>query len=442
MATTATRADVARLFGRAAFGATSADLDTWAGRPYVDAVDSLLAKPTLDILRGTPLAALDPVRSPAASQSLAAAQQWWLEQMRKASNPLEERLTLLWHDHFATGIENPPDVAMMLKQNDTIRAHALGNFRDLVNALNVDPAMLFWLNGTQSSRPVANENYAREFFELFTLGKYPQVYGERDVREAARAFTGWVATATTNAATFNANRHDTGKKTVLGQAFSDLGDQEHVNVTRIALEQAIAPRFIAYKLVRGLAYDPGNTDLLRSPDPLVVRVADVLSKTNWDLRAAVRELLVSDEFRYASGAHEVVREPVEVIVAAYKALGMNASTALASNSAQRMGQRLFDPPSVGGWPVGTTWLSPTSIVARYDFAIALFAAWTGQTPKPTVPASADLAAWTALLGLAALSDNTASSVRAYLASRKAAAEAELQPGVFALLLTSPDWMVI
>jgi hypothetical protein len=122
---------------------------------------------------------------------------------------------------------------------------------------------------------------------------------------------------------------------------------------------------------------------------------------------------------------------------------MNANTPLASNAAYRLGQRLFDPPGVDGWPAGATWLSPTSIVARYDFAISLFPAWTGQTPAPTVPASGDLAAWTALLGLASLSDNTVSAVKSYLAPRKpAAGEAELQAGVFALLLTSPDWMVL
>ncbi len=444
MAPIASRVDIARLFGRAAFGATAADLDAWTGKPYADAVESLLAKPGLDALRGTPLQGLDAVeRRPGAPANIAAAQQWWLQQMRKTANPLEERLTLLWHDHFATAVQNPPNVAMLLAQNDTLHAHALGNFRDLVNAINVDPAMLFWLNGTQSSRPIPNENYAREFFELFTLGKYPQVYGERDVRETARAFTGWVAQANTNAATFNANRHDAGKKTVLGQSFGDLGDQEHLNVTRIALEQPIAPRFVAYKLVRGLAYDPDNSDLLQSPDPLVARVADVLSKTGWDIRSALRTLLLSDEFRYPSATRQIVRQPVEVIVAAHKALGMNANTPLASNAANRLGQRLFDPPGVDGWPVGTTWLSPTSIVARYDFALALFNAWVAQTPKPTVPASGDLAAWTALLGLGALSANTINAVKSYLAPRKpAAGEAELQAGVFALLLTSPDWMVI
>ena len=431
----ASRSDVARLFGRAAFGATQAQLDQWQGKPYADVVESLVTP------AGGPLTG---VLAPAAirSGSLDGAQRSWLEQMRSTSTPLVERMTLFWHDHFATGVQNPqPNIALLVNQNDTIRTHALGSVRELVRAMNIDPAMLFWLNGTQSARPIPNENYARELFELFTLGKYPQVYSEGDIREAARALTGWVANAGTQSSAFNANRHDAGQKTVLGRRFGNLAAEEHLSVTEIALEQPVAPRFIAYKLVRNFAYEPAAGDLLRNPDPLVARVAAALRNTNWDIRSAVRTLLLSDEFRLPSPGRQIVRQPAESVVATCKALGISADTPAAVAATNRMGQRLFDPPSVGGWPVGATWLSPGSMLARYDFAVAAWTAWNAKFPKPALPAAADLGAWTALAGLAGLSGTTDATLRAYLDSRRTAPELERQQGVFTLIFTSPDWMV-
>lgn len=445
---TATRADVARLLGRVAFGATAADLDTWTGKRYADLVESLLT--------AAPLVEVDDLRRVLSSfdrtfgneresfdiGQLRRAQGWWLQLMTSTAAPLRERMTLLWHGHFATARKSPyPDTAMLVDQNQTIRTHALGNFRDLVLAMNTDPAMLWWLDGTTSSRPVANENYGRELFELFTLGKFPQVYGEHDIREAARALTGWQADPTVRQPSFDANRHDAGRKRVLGRDIANLAELEHEAVVDAALAQPVAPRFIAYKLVRELAYDPGRADLLRKPDSLVARVAAALG-AKWDIAAAVRTLLLSDEFRFASGPRQGVRQPVELVVHAAKAVGSGPDDDLLVAALAGMGQRLFDPANVGGWPFAGTWLSPVTTLARYQFAARMWELYAGNGFHTALPTASDLPAWAARFGMPGWTASTERAVRSFLTAKAKATEDERQAGVLILLLSSPDWLVL
>src|SRR5688572_29560395 len=166
--------DVARLLGRTSFGATAADLDLWTGRNYADLVESIVATSAAPVPAPAPLpdevVRLSLEHNKDASWAPAqAARAWWLERMRTSPFPLLERMTLFWHGHFATAVSIPPFVYDLIRQNQTIRTHALGSFRDLAAAMTVDPAMLYWLNGYHNTIPHPNENYAREFFELFTL---------------------------------------------------------------------------------------------------------------------------------------------------------------------------------------------------------------------------------------------------------------------------------
>ncbi|HEX7166142.1 MAG TPA: DUF1800 domain-containing protein [Acidimicrobiales bacterium] len=448
----ASRADVARLFGRAAFGATSTDLDLHTNRPYVDVVDFLLTVPD-PALR--PPAADDVTRLQQESSGTAAtAAQWWLERMRTTTYPLEERLTLFWHDHWATAIGESPAVPGVMKQNQTLRIHSLGSFRTMCQALTIDPAMLQWLDGERSTKNKPNENYAREFFELFTLGVFPQTYTETDIREAARAFTGWVVDPTTGAARFEPSRHDTGTKTILGQTVTNLGAEEYKAVIEIALSQPIASRFVAYKLVQNLAYVPTSLDLLADPDPLVEEIAAALRANDWQLRPAIRTMLLSDNFRSASAAagRQVVRQPVELCVHATKATRLGANNGTLYSYLTRAGQTLLRPPNVGGWPVGKAWLSPSTTTARYDLAVQvanLHNQRAEQVRSLFLPATADIdtggAAWAAFMGLHAFTSNTLATLRSYLASRRGrggVTEFELQAGVFVLAATSPDWQVM
>jgi len=454
---TASADDVTRLLGRVAFGATEADLDAWTGKPYAALVEHLLdvpaiatRAPAVDEARRLSLA-VDAdgrfVRIDDGTDGLDGARGWWLERMRTTPYPLEERMTLLWHGHFATGPGTPyPNQSMLMAQNQTIRSHALGSFSSLVTAMTIDPAMLYWLNGAENAPPEPNENYAREFFELFTLGKSPQVYSETDIREAARAFTGWTVDFL-GRPSFKLARHDRGRKLVLRRDISDLGEKEHLAVAEVALAHPVAARFIAWKLVAGLAYEPVPANLLARPDPLVRAVADTLRASSWDIRAALRRLLLDDRFRAASPARgqQLVRQPVDVVVSAAKALGVSADGSEQLHLLAEMGQRLFAPPNVGGWPVEREWFSPSTMIARYDFGLALHRQHilgSAELALDPLPPPDDVPAFARRLGLARVSPTTVAAVRRYLDRRKDAGVDERESYVLALLLASPDWMVM
>jgi uncharacterized protein (DUF1800 family) len=440
-----TREEIARLFGRAAFGATAADLDAWTGRPYADAVSSLLDFPPL----GDRGAAADDTQRAGIerlgqngtnAEAVRPAVKWWLERMRTTKYPLEERMTLFWHGHFATALRYPfPDVAMLMGQNQTLRRHALGNFRSLTRDITVDPAMMEWLNGSQNSIPAPNENYARELLELFTLGKFPQVYAENDVREAARVLTGWTTDTGFRTTKFNAAGHDTGSKTVLGAVIGNEGASEYHHLIDVALAQPVSPRFLAAKLVANFAYQPDFTNLLTRPDPLVAAVADTLRATDWDIRSAMRTLLLSDEFRSgdAGASRLLVRQPVELAVAAGKALGVSLDVTDVVYALSRMNQDLFGPPNVGGFPMGLGWLSPSTVLGRYELASVI----AGRKPSG-LPSSGDLDGFARRLGVAGWSAETVSGVQGYLAESAKLPEDYKQASVLILLLTSPDWAVI
>lgn len=441
----ATRADIARLFGRAAFGATLADLQTWEGRPYVEAVDHLLAVPSLE---ARPLALDEPNRLLLASPNLAIerGQRWWLERMRTTAYPLEERLTLLWHDHFATSWQGDfPDTAMMMRQNQLLRRYALGSFRTLAEQIILDPAMLYWLDGVQNTAASKNENFAREFFELFTLGVRPQLFTEWDIREATRVFTGWVVDANTGEPRFVAGRHDNGTKVVLGRTITNKGATEYLEVAAAAFAQPLTQRFIAAKLVNAFVSAVDSEDLLLDPPPLVVAVADALG-ASWDVRAAMRLILLSPEFRTPNLAagEGVIRSPIELVVHLGKVLGVSLDAAGVVPMLARMSQKPLEPPNVGGWPDGEHWLTTSTVLARYDWGLTAYGLWAAVPAqlRRALPPANDIDGWVALFGLAGINPNTRAAIADYLLKRATAPETERQTGVLVLLASSPDWGVL
>jgi len=446
----ATRQDIARLFGRAAFGATAADLDKWTGQPYADVVSYLVDVPAPDArlpaFDDAERLTLDRVDDfGQANSRLEEAQEWWLDRMRITAYPLEERMTLFWHNHFATGLNDKgTGVGAMVAQNQTLRRNALGNFRQFCAEITLDPAMLFWLDGAFNSGYAPNENYAREFFELFTLGKYPQIYTEHDIRQSARALSGWTCDPITRVPLFDSGSHASGNKKVLHRTITDQQDKEYLEIVDVALAQTVSPLFIAYKLVLNFAYVPESRNLLKSPGPLIGKIARTLRRTKWNLREGVRTMLLADEFRYASESRgrQIVRQPIELVVHASKALNMSARDANAVALLTRMGQTPFMPPNVGGWPFGKDWLSPATFLARYDWGLLAYQLYNQGVLQDALPAPGDLKAWRARFGLATLSHNTEAAIQSYVHSRRGAPVEELQTGVLALIVSSPDWMVM
>jgi uncharacterized protein (DUF1800 family) len=289
-----------------------------------------------------------------------AIKEWWMREMLETRTPLAERMTLFWHGHFATSQQKVVRADAMWRQHLLLRTQALGSFRELLHGIARDPAMLVWLDGARNRKEAPNENFAREVMELFTLGEASAGggYTEQDIREAARAFTGWSVERDEFSFRFRPALHDTGSKTVLGRSGNFAGDQ----VLDILLEQPQAARFITAKLWREFVSP--------TPDPREVdRIAQRFRAADYDIGVAVRELLLSDAFWDAASRNALVKSPVELVVGAVRELGIDPrdTRPLVLKCAQ-LGQNLLVPPNVKGWPGYTDWINASTLIERRRFA--------------------------------------------------------------------------
>ncbi len=353
------RTRAAHLYRRATFGASAAELAAAAEK---DGFAATLAR----VLDGKPGAAErdrlleDQGRAVARRDSAFDLRAWWLYVMLYTLHPLREKMVLFWHNHFATSIAKVRWPILMYGQNCLLRANALGKFGPFLLAMSKDAAMLQWLDSNGNVKAHPNENYAREVMELFSLGVGN--YTEKDVREAARAFTGWHTED--NQFDFDAAFHDDGPKTVLKQSGPLNGD----DVVRILLEQPACARFLVRKLYR---FFISETD--EPSDKLVEPLADRLRNSDYDVNAIVRTMLSSRLFFSETVFQRRVKSPVEFVLGAVRATtteGMIPQQVLVKRL-EAMGQNLFAPPNVKGWPGGTAWLNSATLVARENFAQAL-----------------------------------------------------------------------
>jgi uncharacterized protein (DUF1800 family) len=280
---------------------------------------------------------------------------WWVNRMIETPRPLEEKMTLFWHNHFATAIYKVRSSYLMFKQNQLLRTKGMGNFRDLLMAITEDPAMLIWLDGARSNKNAPNENYGREIMEVFTMGVGN--YTEDDVKAAARAFTGYQIDRSGNSF-FNPNKHDNGTKTFLGQT-GNFGPQDIVNT--LASHPATA-KSISRKLFTYFAYDNPSDDT-------VDRIANVYTATNGNIRAVVEAILNSDEFWSNQAYLSLVKSPVDYVTTALRSLGATVNPKAAVATLNNMGQLPFDPPNVFGWPDGAAWINTSTMLDRYNFPL-------------------------------------------------------------------------
>jgi uncharacterized protein (DUF1800 family) len=298
-------------------------------------------------------------------------QAWWLYRALFTPDPLTERLTLAWHDHFATSQLKVDDVVAMHRQDGTFRRLARGSFGDLLNELLQDPALLTWLDAPTNRKGKPNENLARELMELFTLGVGQ--YSETDVKEAARAFTG--LTVAQRRVAVRTVDHDDGQKTILGKTknFDAESLAAHI-LEQPAVAARLAWRLCSTFLGEGVADAAAQASL-----------ADRLRRDGLHIGRAVQTILRSTLFFARRNLHTRVSDPVGFVVGSVRALEMFAappSTLLLAEWTGRLGQELFFPPNVGGWPGGRRWLSGRGIVARANFAAALALGQLGPNAKP------------------------------------------------------------
>lgn len=336
------------------------------------------------------------------------AQGIWYLRLLTTKKPLQEKMTLFWHNHFATSATKVANSYAMLRQIDTLRAGCLGGFKELVTDMAKDPAMLYWLDNNLNVKGKPNENFAREIMELFTLGVGH--YSEKDIQEAARAFTGYGYGAGRFAGDeaaprgrvdrfrFTPEKHDDGEKTVLGKTGAFTGD----DVIEIICEKPRCPQFIAQKMWSHFAYENPET-------AVVERCAKAFRDSGLQIKALVRAIMESAEFYGEKCVRKVIKNPVEFAVVTARQLGAGQmitarlaqarqnpqineqnglnvgmvrtlAGALASvNSTKTMGMELMYPPDVSGWGTGNYWISTATMVARMKWSDTLFAA---PGPRP------------------------------------------------------------
>jgi len=359
------------LLWRAGFGATPAQVDAATQKGYTAAVEDVLSYPDQAAPNAPTVPPIpDVVRKGASADEIAASMKdrnaaisegnkaifgWWADLMRTSGTPLQENLTLFWHNHFATGVDKVRYPALMLQQNQTLRTQGAGKFVDLLIAVSKDPAMLIYLDGRENVKGHANENWAREVMELFTLGIGN--YTEADVREGARASTGYTLDANTGAVKFVPNRFDGSAKTILGQT----GNFNMDDFSRLLAARPETAQYISKKLFTWFAGStPSDGDLA----PMI----QAWNSSGGEIRSVLRALFTSDAFTPDHATTAFIKSPAAWTIGALRSLSADIDGAKTGGAMTVQGMTLFYPPNVGGWPHGMAWISPTSQVQRFNIA--------------------------------------------------------------------------
>jgi uncharacterized protein (DUF1800 family) len=359
------------LLNRTGFAATDAEIRDFAPLERADAVDRLLAgarreaslKPPAFVDESfvpfRPLAGMseEDRRSEIRRRTdeAFALREWWLREMLATPSPLTERMTLFWHGHFATSLQKVYSAKLMHAQNALLRRESLGNFGAMLHGIARDPAMLIYLDNARCRRKAPNENFAREVMELFTLGEGH--YGERDVKEAARAFTGYSLDRESGTFRWRPMVHDRGEKTVLGKT----GRFEGKDVIDILLARPETAEFITAKLWREFV----------SPAPdakEVQRMAATFRDARYELKPLMRAMLLSEAFWSDDHRGVLVKSPVELVVGTLRLFNVQAMDLRpAVIACAVLGQNPFAPPNVKGWPGGDAWINSSTLLARKQF---------------------------------------------------------------------------
>lgn len=378
----------AHLLRRAGFGGTPSEIEAFAALSPKEAADRLVDYEAISNgdLEARVATANFNLKYPGRTQQgqgpiVVDMQRWWLTRMSYTARPLEERMTFLWHGVLTSQLSKIGGQRgkFMVIQNELYRSMAMGRYDDLLKAAGKDPAMMVFLDTIESTAEAPNENYAREMMELFSMGEGN--YTEDDVREAARAFTGWrlsaperveipqgISEAERRALLNQAfgdyepeflvrpRLHDSGQKTFLGRTGQWDGD----DIASIVMEQPATGRFIAKRLFSELAYSEPE-------DKVIDALVEVWDDSGHRVREVVRAILAGDEFNSEQAYRAIVRSPVQFVVGAVRGLEFETDFRGIDRIGGGMGQVLFEPPSVGGWPGGPSWLSSANFFGRVNF---------------------------------------------------------------------------
>ena len=380
-------ARVMHLLRRTTMGYTQAQLDAALADGVSKTVDRMVET------RPAEPPALAAAGTPGGRFAITELQQWWVNHMLTTPTPFAERMTLFWHGHFTSDYRKTADDTYMYWQNLTWRRMAMTDLRSMLMQVTNDPAMLRYLDLATSTGQSPNENYSRELMELFTMGAGN--YTEQDVRESAKALAGWTLPLPDSYATvvvdknnnvtrrlpvhssqktgvFNARRAYKGSVTYLGK--SGPLDTQGV-IDRILAQSATAP-FIANKVARQFVAARPSAGYIKS-------LGDTFRRSKYDMKTLMHAVFTSPEFTSEQNYRGLVKSPTEFMVHAARMLGVALPSKLVAGSGSGMGQSLFDPPDVNGWPNNESWISSNTVVERVNFATLALAQAKGTLPSPT-----------------------------------------------------------
>ncbi len=431
-------ADVHHLLRRAGFAPTAAEVAALTSLDRDAVVNAVLDMSTAPAVV-PPAELADPKKGD--WDKWVATTKWWIDRMRTTNTPLQEKMTIFWHSHFATSQDKVDDMGLMFEQNEIFRQHGLGNFRDLVHLVCIHPSMLLFLDSDDNKVGAPNENLARELMELFTLGV--NQYTQADVVASARAWTGH-GTVAWNDPTYKfwPGRHDDRAKTIFGETKNWDGPDVIDGILSGHLDKkAISARFIARKMWGWFAYP-------NPPGAVLDTITAAFLDSDLNITELMRSIFMNDEFYSANCVHALVRNPIEYVVAMLKYTGIDASTANPQWWLENLGMRPFYPPNVAGWKQNAYFLSSASFWSKADFAANI--GWkvkdqpTGILSNESAlgPAAAIQAGFDAL-GIDSPSPQTRTALENWLATQKGhSGQGWLERGYLVrLLLLTPDFQL-
>ncbi len=445
---------VARLYARAGFGANTATINQAAANGYSATVDSLLGftpasdptrTDTATVLYAQQLAEEDDTKA-IGLRNIRLFAQWWFNRMATTPYPVEEKLTLYWHGHFATSFYKDYMLGYMMTQNRMLRENAAGDFRAMCNLVTADPAMLHWLDNVDNYNGHINENYGREFMELFTLGR--DQYTQTDVTEASRAFTGY--TVSKYSSTYNVARHDNGLKTILGNGPANWGPADVTNIVLDHHPQGPVAAYYVANRVASFFHRPNPEQAVL--DAMVHSFMGAVGQP-YPIKAMMRTLFLRNEFM--NDTLTSIKCPAELVAGAIAALGLATDPTVGLTSSTKtnwadasaaMGQELFGPPNVGGWKGGTTWANTAGALNHYNFAATVAATVSADTVSQTLDKANGVVRntaqpWMDRLGILSLSSQTQQGIDQYVNAATAAGDTAvvMTRGILTLLLASPEY---
>jgi uncharacterized protein (DUF1800 family) len=384
-------AKAAHLLSRAGFGGKPEEIERLVGLSAEGAVEELLnydrvaeTLPALDFTElrqaiedafrarqaradETTLRALQNTINRLYREKFQETREWWMTALVQTERSLQEKMVLFWHGLLVSGFPETRNPEFLYIQNQLFRRTALGNFKELILAISRDPAMLDYLDNNSNRKGRPNENYARELLELFTMGIGN--YTESDIKEAARAFTGW--THRFGEFTFVRAQHDEGMKTFLGKT----GNFDGGDIISIIFEQTATARWLPRKLFEFFAY-------LRPEDAVIEDLGNTFRRVNFEVKPLVQTILQSEAFFSPAAMRTQVKTPVQLVVGTARVLTAPASMVRGLVlAADQMGMVLLYPPNVGGWPKGEGWITTSTVLDRYNFGSLMTSARMPGVPN-------------------------------------------------------------